>query len=84
MIYDIDTLCLKAVQKLMKDGASRKKLSPRDIRYQKRAQSKNVPKETKLSNDEDPSPHPGTSFSRMGLQYPSLLYLPTKLMLRPK
>ncbi len=38
----------------MKDGASRKKLSPRDIRYQKRAQSKDVPEETKLSNDEDP------------------------------
>ncbi len=51
---DIDTLCLRSVQRLMKDGASRKKLSPRDIRYQKRAQSKDVPEETKLSNDEDP------------------------------
>jgi hypothetical protein len=38
----------------MKDGASRKKPSPRDIRYQKRAQSKDVPEETKLSNDEGP------------------------------
>ncbi len=38
----------------MIDGASRKKLSLRDIRYQNRAQSKDVPEETKLSNDEDP------------------------------
>ncbi len=28
----IDTLCLQAIHELMKDGASRKKLSPRDIR----------------------------------------------------
>jgi hypothetical protein len=40
---DIDTLCLRSVQRFMKDGASRKKLSPRDIRAQKRAQSKDVP-----------------------------------------
>ncbi len=29
---DIDALCLQAIHELMKDGASRKKLSPRDIR----------------------------------------------------
>ncbi len=51
---DIETLCLMSVQRLMKDGASRKKLPLRDIRYQKRAQSQDVPEETKLSNDEDP------------------------------
>ncbi len=34
---DIDTLCLQAIHELMKDGASRKKLSPRDIRALKRA-----------------------------------------------
>ena len=33
---DIDTLCLRTVHALMKNGASRKKLSPRDIRAQKR------------------------------------------------
>ncbi len=33
---DIDTLCLRTVHALMKDGASRKKLSPRDIRAQMR------------------------------------------------
>ncbi len=37
---DIDTLCIRSVQRLMKDGASRKKPSPRDIRAQKRAQAK--------------------------------------------
>jgi hypothetical protein len=37
---DIDTLCLRAVHALMKDGASRKKLSPRDIRAQKRTKLK--------------------------------------------
>ncbi len=34
---DIDTLCLQAIHELMKDGASRKKLSPRDVRALKRA-----------------------------------------------
>jgi hypothetical protein len=51
---DIDTLCLRAVHALMKDGASRKKLSPRDIRAQKRAKLNDVSNETELSNLEDP------------------------------
>ncbi len=41
----------------MKDGASRKKLSPRDIRAQKRAQDKDTNKvtiEPPMSNLEDP------------------------------
>ena len=49
-----DTLCLRAVHALMKDGASRKKLSPRDIRAQKRAKLNDVSDKTKLSNLEDP------------------------------
>jgi hypothetical protein len=32
---DIDALCLRAVHALIKDGASRKKLSPCDIRAQR-------------------------------------------------
>ncbi len=53
---DIDTLCLRAVHALMKDGASRKKLSPRDIRAQKRTKLLNVvSNETELSNLEDGS-----------------------------
>jgi transposase InsO family protein len=54
---DIDVLCLKSVQRLMKDGASRKKLSPRDIRAQNRAQGKDPSKvtiEPPMSNLEDP------------------------------
>jgi hypothetical protein len=51
---DIDTLCLRAVHALMKDGASRKKPSPRDIRAQKRAKLNDVSDETKLSNLGDP------------------------------
>jgi hypothetical protein len=38
----------------MKDGASRKKLSPRDVRAQKRAKINDVSNETELSNLEDP------------------------------
>jgi hypothetical protein len=55
---DIDVLCLKFVQRLMKDGASRKKLPPRDIRAQNRAQGKGPSKvtiEPPMSNLEDPS-----------------------------
>ena len=52
---DIDTLCLRAVHALMKDGASRKKLSPRDIRAQKRTKLNFVSNETELSNLEDGS-----------------------------
>ena len=51
---DIETLWLRAVHTLMKDGASRKKLSPRDIRAQKRAKLNDVSDETELSNLEDP------------------------------
>jgi hypothetical protein len=51
---DIDTLCLRAVRALMKDGASRKKLSPRDIHAQKRAKLNDVSDETELSTLEDP------------------------------
>ena len=40
---------------LMKDGASRKKLSPRDIRAQKRTKLNVVSNETELSNLEDGS-----------------------------
>jgi hypothetical protein len=55
---DVDNLCLNAIHELMKDDASRKKPSPRDIRAQKRAQLK-LDKvandlETRLSNLEDP------------------------------
>jgi hypothetical protein len=39
---DIDTLCLRAVHALMKDGASRKKLSPRGVRTQKRTKRSNL------------------------------------------
>ena len=51
---DIGTLCLRAVHTLMKDGASRKKLSPCDIRAQKRTKLNVVSNETELSNLEDP------------------------------
>jgi hypothetical protein len=47
---DIDTLCLKAIHELMKDGASRKKLSPRDIRALKRAKTIDGRDETDVSN----------------------------------
>ena len=47
---DIDTLCLKSVERLMKDGASRKKPSPRDICAQKQAQTNNVSREAKQSS----------------------------------
>jgi hypothetical protein len=58
---DVDYLCLNAIHELMKDGASRKKPSLRDIRAQKRAQSSlaeldkvTTDLETSLSNLEDP------------------------------
>jgi hypothetical protein len=51
---DIATMCLRAVHALMKDGASRKKPSPRDVRAQKRAKLSDVSNETELSNLEDP------------------------------
>ncbi len=47
---DIDTLCLRAVQELMKDGASRKKLSPRDVRALKRAKATHDRNETETPN----------------------------------
>jgi hypothetical protein len=47
---DIDTLCLQAIHELMKDGASRKKLSPRDIRALKRAKTIDNRDETEVSN----------------------------------
>ncbi len=47
---DIDTLCLQAIHELMKDGASRKKLSPRDIRALKRAKTIDSRDETNVSN----------------------------------
>jgi hypothetical protein len=48
---DIDTLCLQAIHELMKDGASRKKLSPRDIRALKRAKTTiDNRNETEVSN----------------------------------
>jgi hypothetical protein len=47
---DIDTLCLQAIHELMKDGASRKKLSPRDIRALKRAKININHNETEVSN----------------------------------
>ncbi len=47
---DIDTLCLQAIHELMKDGASRKKLSPRDIRALKRAKTIDSRAETNVSN----------------------------------
>ncbi len=47
---DIDTLCLQAIHGLMKDGALRKKLSPRDIRALKRAKTDDNRNETEVSN----------------------------------
>ena len=52
---DIDTLCLKAVHALMKNGASHKKLSPSDIRTQKRTKLNVVSNEAKISNLENGS-----------------------------
>ncbi len=46
---DIDTLCLQAIHDLMKDGASRKKLSPRDVRALKRAKIFDNHNETEVS-----------------------------------
>ena len=46
---DIDTLCLQAMYDLMKDGASRKKLSPRDVRALKRAKLNDNHSETEVS-----------------------------------
>ncbi len=47
---DIDTLCLQSIHELMKDGASRKKLSPRDIRALKRAKTIGSHNETEVFN----------------------------------
>ena len=47
---DIDTLCLQAIHDLMKDGASRKKLSPRDVRALKRAKINDNHNETEVSS----------------------------------
>ncbi len=50
-------MCLRSVQRLIKDGASRKKPSPRDIRTQKRAQAKDPFRseaEQPMSNEENP------------------------------
>ncbi len=46
---DLDTLCLQAIHDLMKDGASRKKLSPRDVRALKRARINDKLNETEVS-----------------------------------
>ena len=46
---DIDTLCLQTIHDLMKDGASRKKLSPRDVRALKRARINDKHNETEVS-----------------------------------
>ena len=47
---DIDTLCLESVERLMKDGASRKKPSLCDICAQKQVQTNNVSQEAKQSS----------------------------------
>ena len=47
---DVDTLCLNAIHELMKDGASRQKVSPRDIRALKGANVTHGPIETDVSN----------------------------------
>ena len=47
---DVDTLCLNDIHELMKDGASRNKLSPRDIRAPKGAVVTHGPIETDVSN----------------------------------
>ena len=47
---DIDKLCLQAIHELMKDGASRKKLSPRDVRALKRAKTIDNRVETEVSD----------------------------------
>ena len=46
---DLDTLCLQAIHDLMKDGASRNKLSPRDVRALKRAKINDNHNETEVS-----------------------------------
>jgi hypothetical protein len=51
---DIDVLCLRAVDALMKDGTSRKKLSPRDLRAQERSKRTNMFDEMESTNLEDP------------------------------
>ncbi len=51
---DIDVLCLRAVHALMKDGASRKKLPPRDLRAQERSKRTNMFDEMESANLEDP------------------------------
>ncbi len=57
---DIDTLCLQAIHELMKDGTSRKKLSPRDIRALKRAKIINNRNEAEVSNLESETPSTST------------------------
>ncbi len=47
---DVDTLCLNAIHEFMKDGVSRKKLSPHDIRALKGAKVTHGPIETDVSN----------------------------------
>ena len=47
---DIDKLCLQAIHELMIDGASRKKLSPRDVRALKRAKTIDNRVETEVSD----------------------------------
>ena len=46
---DIDTLCLQTIHDFMKDEASRKKLSPRDVRALKRAKISDNHNETEVS-----------------------------------
>ncbi len=46
---DLDTICLQAIHDLMKDEASREKLSPRDVRALKRARINDKLNETEVS-----------------------------------
>ena len=47
---DLDTLCLQSIHELMKDRASRKKLSPRDVRALKRAKTSDGRDEANVPN----------------------------------
>ena len=65
--YDIETLCLNDIHELMKDGASRNKLSHRDIRALKGAVVTHGPIETDVSNleTETIATHGDTTIARI-------------------
>ena len=62
---DIDKLCLQAIHELMKDGASRKKLSRRDVRALKRAKTIDNRVETEISDLETETINGDTTIARV-------------------